>query len=191
MWVGGGGQQPRRHFGGSWQGGWWNGCADKVEWWRAGRALLANRRSLSLSLLTTPWDTVHQTVGAQLESGPELRKGTTTTAPNHPHNTHSLHGVKGLGMERTARDPGKHRVTQADRHVCGWGWRSVPAHRAGWAWRKHPTDTSGGTTPGGGWNRSPDGPGTPARPLEVDRSDRGACGRDIHAKMDVGADGEE
>ena len=119
--------------------------------------------------------------------GLQLRKGTTTTAPNHPHNTHSLHGVKGLEAH-CAIEPGKHRVTQAmDRRVCGgWGWRSVLAPRASWAWRKHPTDTSAGTTAGGGWDRSPDGPGSPAGGTIADRSDRGALVRNIHAKMDVG-----
>ena len=75
--VQGGGGQPRRHFGGSWQGGWWSGNVDKVERWRAGLGAQPIE-TRSLSLLTPACSTLPLAAGVLEECGLLLRKATTT-----------------------------------------------------------------------------------------------------------------
>ena len=179
----GGGVQQRRHFGGSRQGGWWNGCADKVERWRAGWALLANRRSLSL--LTPPCSTLPQVSGERLGCGLQLRKGTTTTAPNPPHNTCPNPWCRGRGASESSRRPLNASDTQPRPACLGAGGGGVCQRIA--------QAGHGGNTP-----RTPqEGTfleaedriirrvGTPDRPREVsDRS--GRLRAHIHAMVDGG-----
>ena len=175
MLVHGGGDQQRRHLGGSRQGGWWSGCADKVERWRPGWALLANRRSLSL--LTTPCSTLPQFSGERLECGLQLRKGTTTTAPNPPHNTCPNQWRRGPGTSESSRCPVNASDSQPRSAYlgAGGGGGCQRAAQAGHGWNTPRTPQEGTFLEAEEINHPTD----PGRRLAKgrDQIDRGASGR--------------
>ena len=74
----------RWRAGGSWYGGWWSGCADKVERWMDSLGACPSLRAQP-SMLTPASVTLPLTGGVQQECGTVLRKASTTTTPNHPH----------------------------------------------------------------------------------------------------------
>ena len=113
--------------------------------------------------MPTSRGTLPLTAGVQQECGPLLRRDTSTTAPNHPHNTDALHSAKrpGAGGRSTPGAWGKHCITQPHSgRTVGGGRRAVEdAPSASW---------QGGNTP-----RTPQARG---RVLEAEDRDRIADG---------------
>ena len=110
------------------------------------------------SLSTTPCSTLPLLAGAPQECGLQLSKGTSTTTPNHPHNTHSLHVGKRPRAGASNRGAwGNRRVTQPVGGRTYGGWRRAADARS--------ASIQGGNTPhGGGGSIAPTGPGRPLRP---------------------------
>ena len=113
---------------------WHNDDGVEVEGWTTETA--------QPSLLPTSRGTLPLTAGVQQECGPLLRRDTSTTAPNHPHNTDALHSAKrpGAGGRSTPGAWGKHCITQPHSgRTVGGGRRAVEdAPSASW---------QGGNTP--------------------------------------------
>ena len=141
-------------WGGRWKR-WHNDDGVEVEGWTTETA--------QPSLLPTSRGTLPLTAGVQQECGPLLRRDTSTTAPNHPHNTDALHSAKrpGAGGRSTPGAWGKHCITQPHSgRTVGGGRRAVEdAPSASW---------QGGNTP-----RTPQARG---RVLEAEDRDRIADG---------------
>ena len=154
-----------------WGGRWkrWRGYDDgAVDGWLGGPSDNTNRkRGLTpRSCCPRPWF-LPLAAGVLEECGLQLRKASTTTTPNHPHNTDALNGVKrpGAGGRSTPGAWGKHRITQPRSRRTVGGWRRAADARSA---------SIQGNTPhgGGGSNRRRDG--TPVRPWRGDRSIGGA-----------------
>ena len=94
----------------------------------------------SLSLLLSTLAVLPYPSSPACDWNGRVRNLTTTKAPNHPHNTDALHGVKRPGCAH-AHGQGKHRNTQPhSRRTVGGGRRAVKdAPRATWqGWRTTP-----------------------------------------------------
>ena len=147
MLVQGGGGQHRRHFGGSWYGGW--------RWMDSLGACPSLRAQPSM--LTPASVTLPLTGGVQQECGTVLRKASTTTTPNHPHTLIRYMSGKAQGWSEQSRRLGNRRITQPIGGRTYGGWRRAADARS--------ASIQGGNTPQRfGRSITPTGPGRPLRP---------------------------
>ena len=129
------------------------------------------------SMLTPASVTLPLTGGVQQECGTVLRKASTTTTPNHPHNTDALNGVKrpGAGGRSTPGAWGKHRITQPIGGRTYGGWRRRESARC--------ADILGGNTPQRRRRSITRRDGTPDRPVEGSDRSVGRLRAHSHAKV--------
>ena len=177
----GGGGPAICGWGGGWRKRWHNDDGVEVRRWRAGLGAQPIETAQP-SLSTTPCGTLPLAAGVLEECGPLLRKGTSTTTPNPPHNTDALNGVKRRRAGASNRGTwGKHRITQpVGGRTYGGGRRRASARCA---------DILGGNTPQRRRRSITRRDGTPDRPLEG--SDRSVGRLRAHSHTKVAGGGRE